>query len=112
MPPSIGQVLVVDDDPAVGTVLEALLQRSLWAFQRDTRAVVAADTRFDVRQVVLPGGETIEVFHHHLRSKREPGPDGGTSVCRPSSKRRSGSILSKMIRKGIGKEMTHCLTGK
>jgi hypothetical protein len=114
-------------------MFEGLLHRSLWALERRTRevtcrvdaggaCVVRADPvgagdaagfwRFDVRDLALPNGEgAIDVYHHHVRFKREPAPpgeslegaaDGAASPCWPASRRRSGSILSKMIRKGIG----------
>jgi len=68
---------------------------------------------FQVR--VLParrGEEPIEIFHHHVRFKRDPmtcaphempsrspGPD---TPGRSTARRRSGSIVSKMLARGLG----------
>jgi hypothetical protein len=70
--------------------------------------------RFNVRRLPAHGGEPeIEVYHYRTRFKREyealnssttgPGPPAATEPPPwPGLTRRSGSILSKMIRQGIG----------
>lgn len=72
--------------------------------------------RFHVQRLAFSDGDgkaEVEVFHHRIRFKREPATaneeragaflgERGASPCWPASRRRSGSILSKMIRKGIG----------
>ncbi len=117
----------VRDGPRHRAMLEALLQRTLWSLETHTHEVLcppddregaspgaAGGWRFEVRRLKLPdGGPDIDVYRHDLRFKREPAParetlgdgtagESGTSSCWPASRRRSGSILSKMIRKGIG----------
>jgi hypothetical protein len=69
--------------------------------------------RFHPRTLpAVNGWPAIEIFHHHCRFKRDAipaGPDDNLAVELdlgeterwPSLGRRSGSILSKMIRKGI-----------
>jgi len=70
--------------------------------------------RFEIRHLALPGDEPdVDIYHERVRFKRDPieggellgdasVDEGDASPCWSPSRRRSGSILSKMIRKGIG----------
>ena len=122
----------VRDGARHGGMLEELLRRSLWSFERDMYdldcridgggCVARSDSasvesevgsrRFHVRRLAFLDGD-VEVFHQRIRLKREPlavseehngEPPGerGSGSCWPVSRGRSGSILSKMIRKAIG----------
>ncbi len=83
---------------------------------RERLKIVAASTRaecwrFRVRRLEARNGQPIDVYHFRSRFKRETDPvaeasDGALSLREeprwPTLGRRSGSILSKMIRRGVG----------
>lgn len=122
----IDNTRMVQDGPRHREYLLHLLEREVWSYIKESREAAAryagddasgdAETwRFKLRRVVrdLPGGTyDLDIYHFDTRFKRETGPYDYTpgrssyevaeqTLYDRMERGRSGSILSKMLRKQL-----------